>query len=1479
MSVNGKLILAVKMLLEREQYKADLNQAVADTQGAASRIEGGTRGIADAVQEVVGGQSTAVSAASRALTVLGPAAAAAVAAAVAVGAAYHQAHQETLGYEKAIILTGNAAGVTSGQLADMARSIDGVVGTHANAAAALTAMTASGDVARENLEKVSLAAIEMDRATGQSLSDTAKLFSSLGDEPVKASLRLNESMHYLTASTYAQIKAADDLGDKEIAASVAQNALADALRDRAAKIEQNLGILERSWRSVRDLAKEAWDAMVGIGRPDTLAQQRERADNQVTFLQKQIGTRKDRGLATGDLDGQLAAAQALQQTLRETAKLDERAAATKRELAAQDAARIELAQALEQSASKQVKMAQAVAQANALADRAGASAAEREQLVNAAREKYAEKASKASRAGLSDAEREAASIASLSGLTSDYQQKLTELQRAREKGNISEERYIELVEALIAKQPMAKKLMDDQAKAITAAEKATLELAKARDKDLAAMQSGVDKARAAVVVQEEQNARLGLTKEAIADLDAAKLEMLATDLELQAIAQMDKNLDEQRYDLLKQQAQAYRDLAKAKREGAAKQAGIDAQAEAAKEADRMAAEVQRAAERIEQSLTDSLMRGFEAGKDFGRNMADAIVNMFKTMVLRPVISFILSPISNIVSGVINSGLSALGLGGNLLGGSGSVLGALGSVGSSIAGWIGSGVGAIFGGTAGNAALGAALGLGSGSAAAAAAGASVAAGGTGAGAGLGAFLGSNAIPILGGAVAAITMLARATRGETRVGGQFGVAFDGEVDNNRRGQTYTYQGQQYDRDFSGGRRDPFVDGQAYRLEGDPVKDEGLIRQAVSDTAKGINQTLKALGSQLTLTGFSAGLETSGKGRGGVFAGGTLSDGTAFGESGTGDNYAGTLYELTSTNSPDYETALRNFTLDLKQSTIQALQAATDIPKSVQEMLKDVDAESLSDEAATALLTAINTQVAGVTAFREALSYLGLDELAGMAYDAAVAVAEASGGFEALGSNLASFEQNYFTEAEREDLMRKRVTETLAEVGLEMPKTRDEFRALVLELLAMGEAGAEAVAVLLSVNDEFADLTDGAASAAEALGISADGIAGIMRDAVKNASSRGEAEDMASSAFQEQFYDGILNTMTSALSEGMMSAIVGPMLNSLVGGAVASGTALAVGGATGGAGVATGGAAAGGAVAAGGAQAGAAMAAGGVAAGGNIADFITSAREYINSFVALLSDDGVRGAIGEIGGMIGDVTGDLYEGVNTFFINSKSYPAVSGAMSSAAEDATKAIQDLTDALVDEVKRIRGLVEESNPAGITFASAQAKFAIATAAARAGDKSAADELPELSRKMLDLAESNVRTAAELRYLQATTAASLQATAEALVAKYGGKLPSFDVGINEVPYDMVAQIHKGERIMPAADNRQLMAALNGTGTGERVEVGALVAAIQQGFDVLDGRLRIIAGHTETVRDKAQKWDRVGLDVKTQAGTKLAVVTA
>lgn len=182
--------------------------------------------------------------------------------------------------------------------------------------------------------------------------------------------------------------------------------------------------------------------------------------------------------------------------------------------------------------------------------------------------------------------------------------------------------------------------------------KANLDAAASREKYLTSLSAGLDKIQADITAQIEATERMGLSKEAIADLDAAKLEMMATDLELQAIKAMDRNLDQQTYDALKEQAKLYRELGIAKKAGAAKEAALEmekANAEAAKKAQD---EWQKATDQINQSLTDALMRGFESGKDFAKNMRDTVVNMFKTMVLRPVISAVLSPISGGIQGMM-----------------------------------------------------------------------------------------------------------------------------------------------------------------------------------------------------------------------------------------------------------------------------------------------------------------------------------------------------------------------------------------------------------------------------------------------------------------------------------------------------------------------------------------------------------------------------------------------------------------------------------------------------------------------------------------------------------------------------------------------------------------------------------------------------------------------------------------------------------
>ncbi|MDR6767732.1 hypothetical protein J2W88_003013 [Acidovorax delafieldii] len=462
-----------------------------------------------------------------------------------------------------------------------------------------------------------------------------------------------------------------------------------------------------------------------------------------------------------------------------------------------------------------------------------------------------------------------------------------------------------------------------------------------------------------------------------------------------------------------------------------------------------------------QGFADMLNNGKNGWKSFTKSLATT----FKTTVADQLYKAFAQPfVVNIVGnllGLLGGGASAVVGGAAAAASGGSALSGLGTLASGaslIAGNFGAGLttglGQLMSGNiVGGLQLGTGL-IGSGATAG----------------GLGTIMGVLGPIALG--VGALMAIAKATKGETRTGGQFGVSFDGTVTNQRRGQTYTYQGQQFDRDFSNGQRNALIAGQAYRLEGDPVQNEQAIRDAVSGTASGINAFLKALGSKATLTGFSAGLETSSKGRGGVFAGGILSDGITFGESGKGDNYAGTLYEKFSTNSPDFKTALENFTLDLKQSTIQALQSVGDIPQTVQKMLKGVDAEALSEEAANALLESINAQILGVQNLTSAFEAMGLDKLAQMGFDAASGLAAAAGGFDKLQTNLNTYYDNFYTDEQKRANLQKQLDKQFAALGIDVPKNREEFSRLVEDTLAQVEVQDKARASLSQqINDAVA------------------------------------------------------------------------------------------------------------------------------------------------------------------------------------------------------------------------------------------------------------------------------------------------------------------------------------------------------------------------------------------------------------------------
>ncbi len=228
---------------------------------------------AENAKKAYGALPPAVTGAS--MSILGMVAAVAAVAAV-IGTliyGYSKGSQEADGYNKALILTGNYAGTSADQLASLARQVSATNGTTGEAAASLAKLAGSGVVAGESFGIIAEAAAAMEDATGKSVDATIAEFVKIAKDPVAAAKTLNEQYHFLTASVYSQITALKEQGDTIGAAKLLTDTYAKTIEDRASQISLNLGIIEKGWKGIKDAAKGALDATLGVGREKGLSDQ------------------------------------------------------------------------------------------------------------------------------------------------------------------------------------------------------------------------------------------------------------------------------------------------------------------------------------------------------------------------------------------------------------------------------------------------------------------------------------------------------------------------------------------------------------------------------------------------------------------------------------------------------------------------------------------------------------------------------------------------------------------------------------------------------------------------------------------------------------------------------------------------------------------------------------------------------------------------------------------------------------------------------------------------------------------------------------------------------------------------------------------------------------------------------------------------------------------------------------------------------
>ncbi|MBP6778358.1 MAG: phage tail length tape measure family protein, partial [Piscinibacter sp.] len=508
------------------------------------------------------------------------------AAAAALALAYNSGQNEAREFARSIILSGNAAATSVGQLDALAARVATTAKVTQNASSeVLTGLVATGRVASGTLGIVANAALRLEREGVQSIDVTIKQFEELGKSPVQASLKLNETTRYLTAEVYNQIRALEEQGRTAEAASLAQQTYAEAMSGRTQQLQENLGYLERAWRGVWGAAKGAWDAMRDVGREKGL--QRRLAD-----AESALAVAEETGQAGGfDIESLRESVRLLRQ------KVDAEDAATEAQARQNETqqAGLEFARLGEQYASKRQKMEAEITRNMVLGMQAGASYAELIARTLDVQSKYAEK-----KAGGTAPDAELERLA-----------RAAEFARMNLKGIDDELQAIAKARADADKTELAfQKLLDD-----------------ARERDRKAIETEVGNLLKGNKALKERNEEIGLSVEAMQTLTLRRIddEIVAAEA---ALRDEERNENRQiEIDLLKQQIDLLRERRQLTATGQARENQVRAR-------DEMLDTFRSIDDTAHRVFTDVAENGVSAFKRIGQTAKSAVLDLLYQMTVK-----------------------------------------------------------------------------------------------------------------------------------------------------------------------------------------------------------------------------------------------------------------------------------------------------------------------------------------------------------------------------------------------------------------------------------------------------------------------------------------------------------------------------------------------------------------------------------------------------------------------------------------------------------------------------------------------------------------------------------------------------------------------------------------------------------------------------------------------------------------------------
>ena len=338
---------------------------------------------------------------------------------------------------------------------------------------------------------------------------------------------------------------------------------------------------------------------------------------------------------------------------------------------------------------------------------------------------------------------------------------------------------------------------------------------------------------------------------------------------------------------------------------------------------------------------------------------------------------------------------------------------------------------------------------------------------------------------------------------------------------------------------------------------------------------------------------------------------------------------------------------------------------------------------------------------------------------------------GGIDVAAAALDTYYQRFYSEDRRNANATADMTAKFSALGLAMPLTTEGLVDLMDSLDLTTESGRATYAQLLQLSPQFLVVANAAQKAAQAwAGFDAAGLGQMMLDAAFNPAAGKSAADSFAEALDSSVRNALISSTVGNVATMIYNSIVVPM----VAGAAVSQAA--------------------------------------------IDSVVQQAQAALTSLGTVLKNLDLSAITSATAALLPSIASYAPQR-SVALVAANEARQIADSQAQAAAQIKQEWQSVADAILGTMRELRGEILDDSR---NFAAEQARFAIATAAARAGDQSAAQQLPDLARSVVDLGKAVTATAAEQALLTARTLASLGQTVNLLDQQYGLDIPAFASG-------------------------------------------------------------------------------------------------